>query len=129
VVRRLVGYGRLSGLTAAATGQRLYESARLYVNFFQPSFKLASKQRDGALVHKHYHPPLTPYQRLLGSPAVDETVKHRLQEQFAALDPVVLLKAICDTQQELIALSNSETPTNTGISRAVLSQQVRKCLA
>ena len=67
MVRRLAGYGRLSGLAAASALRRLYESARLYVNFFQPSFKLASKQRDGALVHKRYHPPLTPYQRLLAS--------------------------------------------------------------
>jgi hypothetical protein len=42
VVRRLAGYGRLSGLAAAGALRRLYESARLYVNFFQPSFKLAS---------------------------------------------------------------------------------------
>jgi len=41
--------------------QRVYESARLYVNLFQPSFKLTSKQREGTLVHKHYHPPFTPY--------------------------------------------------------------------
>src|SRR5579863_4834791 len=60
VVRRLVGYDRLSGLNAAASLGRLYQSARLYVNFFQPSFKLQSKQRDAALVRKHYHPPLTP---------------------------------------------------------------------
>jgi len=26
------------------------------VNFFQPSFKLAAKARDGALVRKRYHP-------------------------------------------------------------------------
>jgi hypothetical protein len=94
VVRRLAGYGRLSGLAAAAALQRLYESARLYVNFFQPSFKLASKQRNGARVHKRYHPPLTPYQRLLASERIDDTVKQRLREQFAALDPVALLRAI-----------------------------------
>jgi hypothetical protein len=94
VVRRLAGYGKLSGLAAAATLQRLYESARLYVNFFQPSFKLASKHRDGAQVHKRYHPPLTPYQRLLDSDAVDESVKRDLRAQFAALDPVALLKTI-----------------------------------
>src|SRR5208282_6580339 len=92
VVRRLAGYGRLSGLAAASALQRLYESARLYVNFFQPSFKLASKQREGAVVHKRYHPPLAPYQRLLASDALDETVKQRLREQFAVLDPVALLK-------------------------------------
>jgi hypothetical protein len=51
VVRRLAGYGRLSGLNATATLERLYQSARLYVNFFQPSSKLAGKQRDGALVY------------------------------------------------------------------------------
>ena len=58
--------------------QCLYESARLYVNFFQPSFKLANKQRNRAQVHKRYYPPLTPYQRLLASDAVDEAVKRRL---------------------------------------------------
>src|SRR5208282_3053893 len=113
VVRRLVGYGRLSGLKAVATLGRLYQSARLYVNFFQPSFKLKSKQRDGALVRKHYHPPLTPCQRLLASPAVDEVIKEQLRQQFAALDPVTLLKTIRETQQQLNALSdgNAQPPT------------------
>src|SRR5712691_3086926 len=112
VVRRLAGYGRLSGLNATAALGRLYQSARLYVNFFQPSFKLASKQRDGALVRRRYHPPLTPYQRLLTSPFVDDTVKDQLRQRFAALDPVALLKAIRDTQQELAAVSdgNSQPP-------------------
>ncbi len=43
VVRRLVGYRRLEGLAAAAALSRLYAASRLFVNFFQPSFKLASK--------------------------------------------------------------------------------------
>src|SRR5690348_1582889 len=102
VVRRLAGYGRLSGLAAAGTLQGLYESARLYVNFFQPSFKLASKERSGAQVRKRYHPPLTPYLRLLASDAVDEQVKHCLREQFAALDPVALLRSIRDAQEKLV---------------------------
>ncbi len=108
VVRRLAGYGRLSGLAAAPVLQRLYESARLYVNFFQPSFKLASKQRDGALVRKRYHPPLAPYQRLLASDRIDETVKHHLREQFAALDPVALLTTIRAAQHELSILTNRD---------------------
>jgi hypothetical protein len=102
VVRRLAGYGRLSGLAAAGSLQRLYASARLYINFFQPSFKLASKQRSGAQVRKRYYPPLPPYQRLLASNAVEETIKRRLRDQFAALDPAVLLKTIRDVQQELV---------------------------
>lgn len=109
VVRRLAGYDRLSGLNATATLGRLYQSARLYVNFFQPSFKLAGKQRDGALVRRRYHPPLTPCQRLLASPLVEERIKTQLRQQFAALDPVALLKTIRDTQQQLAALSDGSS--------------------
>ena len=57
VVRRLVGYGRLEGAVATAALGRLHEVARLYVNFFQPSFKLKSKTRAGAKVTKKYHVP------------------------------------------------------------------------
>src|SRR5271155_3953993 len=102
----MAGYGRLSGLNAAATLERPYHSARFYVNFFQPSFKLAGKQRDGARVRRRYHPPLTPCQRLLASPLVDETVKDQLRQRFTALDPLRLLKAIRDTQQELAAVGD-----------------------
>jgi len=91
---------------AAATLGRLYQSARLYVNFFQPSFKLAGKQRDGALLRRRYHLPLTPCQRLLASPRVDESVKEQLRRQFVTLDPVALLKAIRDTQEELLTVGD-----------------------
>ena len=48
VVRRIVGHRRVEGLEVAAALSRLYATTRLYVNFFQPSFKLASKRRDCA---------------------------------------------------------------------------------
>jgi hypothetical protein len=94
---------------------RLYQSARLYVNFFQPSFKLAGKQRDGTLVRRRYHPPLTPCQRLLTSPLVNERLKEKLRQQFKALDPVALLKNLRDVQNELAALAddNSRPPART----------------
>jgi hypothetical protein len=38
---------------------------RRLVGFFQPSFKLKSKTRDGARVHKVYFTPATPCDRLL----------------------------------------------------------------
>ena len=66
IVRRLVGYGRLSGLAATQALAQLYSASRLYVNFFQPSFKLKSKTRDGGRVSKTYHAPATPCERLLG---------------------------------------------------------------
>ena len=46
VVRRLVGYRRFEGLAATAALADLYAAARLFVNFFQPSFKLAEKRRE-----------------------------------------------------------------------------------
>src|SRR3984885_2637824 len=49
----------------------------LFVNYFQPSFKLAGKVRDGAKVRKTYHPPATPYQRLLADGRTSEDARHR----------------------------------------------------
>ncbi|CAH2935713.1 MAG: elements of external origin; transposon-related functions [uncultured Paraburkholderia sp.] len=88
VVRRLVGYGRLRGLEATQTLACLYEVSRLYINFFQPSFKLKSKTRHGARVTKRYDAPLTPLERVLHSASVPQATKRRLRAQFRALDPL-----------------------------------------
>ena len=87
IVRRLVGYGRLSGVGAKALAT-LYASSRLYVNFFRPSFKLKSKTRDGANVHKIYSTPATPCDRLLAHASTTTAIKARLKAQFESLDPV-----------------------------------------
>jgi len=57
IVRKLLGYRRFEGIAAAQVLARLYGASRLFVNFFQPSFKLAEKHRQGAQVTKRYHPP------------------------------------------------------------------------
>jgi hypothetical protein len=101
VVRRLMGYGRYDGPGTARVMGRLYAAARLYVNYFQPSFKLKEKHREGAKVIKRYHPPLTPYQRALEHPKVPVTAKRRLRDQYRSLDPVALLAEIRATQDEL----------------------------
>jgi hypothetical protein len=101
IVRRLMGYGRFDGIETARIMARLYAAARLYVNFFQPSFKLKEKRREGAKVIKRYHPPSTPCERALAHPELDAAVKKRLREQYSALDPVALLAEIRATQEEL----------------------------
>src|SRR5438477_7539647 len=106
VVRRTIGYRRFEGLEAAATLARLYGTMRLFVNFFQPSFKLASKVRDGALVRKRYHPPATPCQRLMADPRTSEAVRRRVQELRAMLDPVRLLKEIRAVQQQIVEIAD-----------------------
>ncbi|RUX70069.1 transposase, partial [Mesorhizobium sp. M2A.F.Ca.ET.040.01.1.1] len=57
VVRKIVGYRRFEGLQATRELAKLYSSMRLFINFFQPSFKLKEKHRDGARVVKRYHRP------------------------------------------------------------------------
>src|SRR4029077_20230926 len=101
VVRRLMGYGRFDGVETARVMGRLYAAARLYVNFFQPSFKLKEKRREGAKVIKRYHPPSTPYERALAHPKVTAAVKKRLRDQYRSLDPVELLAEIRAIQDEL----------------------------
>ena len=59
VARRAFGYRRFEGLEAAAALARLYRSLRLFVNYSEPSFKLAGKAREGARVRKRYHAPAT----------------------------------------------------------------------
>src|SRR5450631_1225097 len=109
VVRRTVGYRRYEGLEAAAALARLYSSLRLFVNFFQPSFKLAGKTRDGAKVKKKYHPPATPYQRLLADTRTSEEVRRQVTAIHATLDPVQLLQSIRAAQQELVEIADRPT--------------------
>ena len=111
VVRRLVGYRRFEGLEATAALADLYAAARLFVNFFQPSFKLAEKRREGARVHKRYHAPATPYQRLLDDPRTDDDARERLRAIHAGLDPVRLLRDIRVAQERLVALADATVPT------------------
>ena len=107
VVRRLVGYGRLEGRAATAALARLYAVARSYVNFFQPSFKLISKIREGSRVIKHYSAPTTPCERLLASGCLDDASAAQLRHLCSTLDPVALLHEIRMAQEELAAFAAS----------------------
>ncbi len=110
VVRRLVGYQRLEGTDAVEGLNRLYAASRLFVNFFQPSFKLASKTRIGARVTKRYHPPATPCARLLASDAIPEQTKERLRTVLPTLDPLRLLDEVRTMQRHVAALAGGEAP-------------------
>jgi len=107
VVRRMVGYRRFEGLDATGALAELYAAARLFVNFFQPSFKLAEKHRDGARVYKRYHDPATPFQRLMADPRTTDQMRRELQDVFARLDPVRLLRDIRVAQEKLVTLADA----------------------
>lgn len=109
VVRRFTGYGRFVGIVAAQMLSHLYQQTRLFVNFFQPSFKLRAKTKVGSKVKKSYFPPATPCERLIASNAVSEERKQRLTRQKADLDPVRLLHSIREAQTALAALASTST--------------------
>jgi hypothetical protein len=108
VVRRIVGYERYMGIVAGQCLARLYQAARLHVNYFQPSFKLKSKTRDGAKVKKLYHKPATPCERLLAHPSVTTEAKTALRAEVSRLDPLELLHLVREGQSALAALRSGD---------------------
>jgi len=103
VVRKYVGYERYDCAEAVAAMNELYEALRLYINFFQPTFKLVGKKKrvspvDGkqtAKPHKRvYDKVRTPYQRVLDREDIDQAVKDKLTKQYETLNPKVLRETI-----------------------------------
>jgi hypothetical protein len=117
-VRKLLGYRRYQGVAAAQALAKLYGVARLFVNFFQPSFKLTEKHRQGAHVTKRYDAPQTPCQRVLEAESTPETVKQRLRETAESLDPLKLLEEIRALQSHLVAISDN-VPSSTAMPAEV----------
>jgi len=106
VIRHFVGYSRFSGHVAGQTLAHLYRNLRLFVNYFQPSFKLLDKQRDGSKVKKSYSPPTTPCDRLLAHPGVEARIKEALRAERASLDPMSLLHGVRKSQSALASLAS-----------------------
>jgi hypothetical protein len=107
IIRRMVGYRRYEGIAAAQNLAMLYDRARLFVNVFQASFKLAEKKRDGARVTKRYHKPMTPCDRLLADHRIGQNVRDRALALRADLDPVRLMAEIRREQHALVTLADA----------------------
>jgi hypothetical protein len=118
IVRQYVGYDRFEGERAYRQLVELYRALRLYINFFQPSMKLLSKQRDGSKVQRKYEPAQTPLQRLLAAHVLTAEAEARLQAVYRSLDPVRLLQQIVVLQDALwhlavVPASAAATPDQT----------------
>ena len=113
VIRRFLGYARYSGPVAGQALAHLYGNIRRYVNYFQPSFKLRDKHRDGSKVKKSYLPPATPCDRLLSHPGVDSNIKKMLRDEREHLDPMALLHSIRQAQSALASLASPDQVTET----------------
>ena len=120
VVRRFVGHDRYAGQVAGRTLAHLYGALRLYVNFFQPSFKLIDKTRDGSMTVKRYSPPTTPCDRLIQHAATSDEMRAALIQYRNGLDPVLLLHTIREAQSALVAATAPEvreTPSGESLNQ------------
>jgi len=94
-VRQWIGYDRLDNPEVVPLLNDLYTKEwRLFHNFFCPSVKLISKERIASKTIKRYDSPKTPYQRIMESPYVEDSIKKALTKQLAKLNPFQLRQAM-----------------------------------
>jgi hypothetical protein len=101
VIRSAVGYGRYDTEQELALLNELYASLRLWVNYFLPTAKLVSKQREGAKVKKQFETPTTPYHRLLQAKEISTERKTTLRRQRGQMDAVKIQGRIVRLQERL----------------------------
>lgn len=103
VVRKYVGFERYDCQEAVVAMNELYATLRLYINFFQPTFKLQAKEKrvkavDGKQAAKPYKRiydrPQAPYRRVLGRKDISQATKDNLTKQYESLNPKVLRDTI-----------------------------------
>jgi len=92
-VRQWLGYHRFDNPETVDLLNDLYTGDwRLFHNFFCPSVKLIAKERVASKTIKRYDNPKTPYQRIMDSPNIPDSVKRSLTEFFGTLNPFELRK-------------------------------------
>lgn len=105
VVRHMVGYDRWETEQELAILESIYDDLRLYINFFQPSFKLIAKERIGNRTIKRYDPAKTPYQRVLERKDISLEAKARLMNLYLQLNPAELRRRIDQKTAKLWKIS------------------------
>jgi len=105
VVRHTVGYDRWETEQELAVLESIYDDLRLYINFFQPSFKLIAKERIGNQTIKRYDTAKTSYQRVLERKDISLETKARLMNLYLQLNPAELRRRIDQKTAKLWKLS------------------------
>jgi hypothetical protein len=92
-------------------------------NFFLPTFKLTSKVRNGAKIHKQYGDIQTPYHRLINSLDVPQGIKDNLIRYRESLDPVELSNRIRTLQNRLYRMYKSKKGRNDQKTAEIYASQ------
>jgi hypothetical protein len=107
-IRQWLGYERLHNPRVVPLLNDLYTSEwRLFHNFFCPSVKLISKKRIGSKTIKHHDAPKTPYQRIMDSPHIQESLKLSLSKQLEYLNPFLLRKIMDKKLKKVFSINNN----------------------
>ena len=107
-VRQWLGYERLDRLEVVPLLNDLYRNEwRSFHNFFCPSVKLISKERIGSKTIKRHDSPKTPYQRIVESPLIPDTVKEELTKEVERLNPFVLRKVMEAKLKKIFSVMNA----------------------
>jgi hypothetical protein len=106
-IRQWIGYDRLDNPNVVSPLNNLYTKEwRLFHNFFCPSVKLVAKKRIGSKTIKHHDPPKTPYQRIMESPHIHDSVKESLSKQLENLNPFLLRKTMDKKMRKIFSINN-----------------------
>ena len=107
-IRQWLGYDRLDNPKVVSLLNNLYTKEwRLFHNFFCPSVKLIAKERIGSKTIKRHDLPKTPYQRIMVSPHIQESVKLSLSNQLENLNPFMLRKTMDKKLKIIFSIINA----------------------
>lgn len=106
-VRHYLGEMRIDNPEVSeAMNQILREKLSLLRNFFFPTRKLISKAIIRGRVYKVYDQPATPYQRVMRSTHIPQTVKNQLEKLEASLKPVKLRKQLRSQLRQILKFAS-----------------------
>jgi hypothetical protein len=103
-VRDYIGYARFDTPSEREALAAVYRSLCPLLNYFLPTVKLIDKTRVGSKVRKVYDQPVSPYQRLLSSPDLPDTVKAELTRRYHRYTPVLLQQEVHRAVDALMGL-------------------------
>jgi hypothetical protein len=106
-VRQWLGYDRFDDPSLVDLLNDLYRNEwRLFHNFFCPSVKLIAKERIGSKTIKRHDIPRTPYQRIMLSNHISESIKRSLTKELETLNPFMLRETMEAKLKKIFSIIN-----------------------
>jgi len=100
-LRTFLGYARIETEEQIKIAREILELAEIFINFFQSSTRLISKERIGTHTTKKYDKPLTPYKRLLKLGVLSKHQRRQLYAVYSSHNPQELTQKIRALQDKL----------------------------